>query len=104
MLEALLDRKRRLALDAGSGSKYLLRPPQGAIQAAVLEVLRAAPGSLRVAEIHRRVEEELGRAVSRDTVTSLLSVACRTGAPLVLRVARGTYAVAVRPWYEQPPA
>jgi hypothetical protein len=60
----------------------------------VLEVLRGASGSLRVAEIHGRVEEELGRVVSRDTFASFLSVACRAEAAVVLRVERGLYAVA----------
>jgi len=96
-LKGLLDSKRLLALATVPEVHRArsIRLPQGAIQAAVLEVLLGVPGSLRVAEIHRGVEEELGRAVSRETVASFLSVACRAGAPLVVRVARGTYAIAV---------
>lgn len=54
-------------------------------------VLRVAGGSLRVAEIHGRVEEKLGRVVSRDTVASHLSVACRADDAIVVRVARGAF-------------
>jgi hypothetical protein len=94
-LDGLVGRKRTidlgLALDQSTRS---IRLPQGAIHAAVLEVLRCASGSLRVAEIHGRVEEQLGRVVSRDTVASFLSVACRADAAVILRVERGLYAVA----------
>jgi hypothetical protein len=95
VLRKLLDWKRRAMHTSKSEAVLgqLIRPPQGAIQAAVLEVLRGAPCSLHVAEIHKGVEDELGRAVSRDTVASFLSVACRAGAPVVLRVERGVYAV-----------
>jgi hypothetical protein len=94
-LDGLVGRKRTIDLGlAAHVSKRSSRLPQGAIQAAVLEVLGAASGSLRVAEIHRRVEEELGRVVSRDTVASFLSVACRADPAVVLRVGRGLYAVA----------
>lgn len=94
-LKELLRRKRQLArtTEIGALSAQAIRPPKGAIQAAVLEVLRVAHGALRVAEVHRRVEEKLGRAVSRDTVASFLSVACRAGAQMVMRVERGVYTV-----------
>lgn len=94
-LKELLERKRQLArtTETGALSAQAIRLPQGAIQAAVLEVLRVAHGSLRVAEIHMRAEEKLGQAVSRDTVASFLSVACRADAPMVLRVERGVYTV-----------
>jgi hypothetical protein len=69
-----------------------MRPAQGAIQSAVLRVLGAAQVVRGVDEIHRLVEEELGRSVSRDTVASFLSVACRAESQVIVRVARGLYA------------
>lgn len=95
-LEALLGQKRQFkpGVDGVEVESRPLRPPQGAIQGAVLEVLRAASGPLRVAEIHSGVEAELGRAVSRDTVASFLSVGCRPDVPTVLRVERGRYKAA----------
>lgn len=95
-LDGLAGRKRKidLGLLPAELPKRSMRLPQGAVQDAVLEVLRVAAGSLRVAEIHVRVEEELGQVVSRDTVTSFLSVACRAEAAVVLRVEHGVYEVA----------
>lgn len=94
-LEGLVGRKRIIDLGLSADlSKRSIRLPQGAIQAAVLLVLHVAPGPLRVSEIHARVELELGQIVSRDTVASFLSVACRAHAVVVVRVERGMYAVA----------
>jgi hypothetical protein len=94
-LDGLVGRKRTIDLGlAADLSKHSIRLPQGAIQAAVLEVLHGASGSLRVAEIHGRVEEELGRMVSRDTTARFLSVACRSDAAVVMHVEHGLYAVA----------
>jgi hypothetical protein len=69
-----------------------MRPAQGAIQSAVLQALRSAQAAVGVGQIHRLVEDEFGRPVSRDTVASFLSVACRAESPVVVRVARGLYA------------
>lgn len=92
-LQQLLDRKRQSASgsDQGATRRGSMRPAQGAIQSAVLRVLGTAQATLGVAEIHRLVEEELGRAVSRDTVASFLSVACRADSPVITRPARGKY-------------
>ena len=97
VLEALLDRKRQLALGADgtdTGPKRPLRLPKGAIQAAVLQVLDAATGPLRLGEIHSRVEQRLDRATTRDTVSSFLSVACRADNPTVVRAGYGLYRIA----------
>lgn len=94
-LDGLVGRRRNIDLAVAADlSDRSVRLPQGAIQAAVLEVLRLSSGSLRVAEIHGRVEEELGRVVSRDTIASFLSVACGADGQVVLRVERGVYTVA----------
>jgi hypothetical protein len=59
-LGALVDRKRRLGMvGINEDARPLIRLPQGAIQAAVLEVLADASGYLRAAEIHLRVETRL---------------------------------------------
>lgn len=47
-----------------------MRPAQGAIQSAVLQALRSAQAAVGVGQIHRLVEDEFGRPVSRDTVAS----------------------------------
>jgi len=95
VLEALLDRKRQLGSGGiGIDSKRMLRLPQGAIQATVLQVLDTAAGALRLGEIQSRVEQRLDRSVSRDTVSSFLSVACRAHAPTVVRVGYGLYRMA----------
>lgn len=93
VLRQLLDRKRQSTPggDRDGVRPRSMRPAQGAIQSAVLRVLRAAQAALGVAEIHRLVEEELGRAVSRETVASFLSVACRADPPVITRIARGMY-------------
>jgi hypothetical protein len=96
-LSQLLDRKRQLASlnDAGARRHPPTRLRQGVIQSAVLDVLRAR-GALSVAQIHRFVEQQLGRTVSRDTVASFLSVACRVDLPVICRVERGVYELAAR--------
>jgi len=98
-LEKLVERKRQI-LDGKHGREGdRLRPirlRQGVIQAAVLDVLAAASGSLGVGEIQLQVEKRVGRSVSRHTVTSFLSVACRAGAPVVVRTGRGRYKLARR--------
>ncbi len=55
----------------------LLKLRQGAIQAAVLDVLQNHGKAMRGKEIYLGVEALLGRKVSRDSVYSYLSVASR---------------------------
>lgn len=57
----------------------------GAIQDAILDTLTHS-GALRPRDVQHRVEERLGRLVSRDTVTSFLSVAARDPRSAVTRV------------------
>jgi len=97
-MSGLLARKRKIdARDEAEPSRCPLRPPQGAIQAAVLEVLAAAAGSLRPGEIRERVQQRLDVEISQDTVTSFLSVACRADEPTVIRLGYGRYRMAAPP-------
>jgi hypothetical protein len=94
-LGALVDRKRRLGMvGINEDARPLIRLPQGAIQAAVLEVLADASGSLRAVEIHSRVQTRLMQSITRDTVTSFLSVGCRSTSLPVIRVGHGRYRIA----------
>lgn len=81
------------ATNASTRSKSALKPRAGAIQATVIEALDSAAGPLKVGEIQTEVEARLGRPISRDTVTSFLSVACRADASRVTRVGPGRYEV-----------
>lgn len=67
-----------------------LRPPMGAIQAAVLDVLGQC-AALRPREIQLRVEQRLGQPTSYDTVASFLSVAARDASSAITRSGRGRY-------------
>lgn len=91
-LAGALARKRKVDVVGSSELvRAAIRLPQGAIQDAVLEVLRTASGSMRPGEIRTRVEARLGVAISQDTVCSYLSVACRAEKPQILRVGYGRY-------------
>jgi hypothetical protein len=72
-------------------SRSVFRLPMGAIQTAVLETLGASQSPLRVGEIQLRVEQRLGRSVSRHTVNSVLSVAARDENAPVSRTTLGRY-------------
>ena len=94
-LSGLLARKRKIIVaDEPTPSRHTLRLPQGSIQAAVMEVLAAAPGSLRPGDVREQVQRHLGVAISQDTVSSFLSVACVADAPTVIRVGYGRYRIA----------
>jgi hypothetical protein len=85
-------RTKRLAEAARTARPdRVVKPRCGVVQAAVLDVLGTSTEAMRPAEIHARVEQELGYSVVRDTVTSFLSVACRDERSPVLRVQRGLY-------------
>lgn len=93
-LDALLGRKRGLAIPtagAGSRPKRMVRLPQGAIQGAAHEILRLAVEPLTPKEVHARIEELLSRPISKDTVSSFLSVASRSATAPVMRVGYGRY-------------
>ena len=77
-----------------------LRLPQGAIQNAVVAVLRNSPKPLNVRDVHALVERTLRRSVSYDTVSSYLSVAARDSRQPIARRGRGSYE-AVRNGVEQ---
>ncbi len=66
----------------------------GAIQAAILGVLREAEDALAPSEVRVRVDERLGRPISQDTISSFLSVACRSTDLQVQRIGRGLYRIA----------
>ena len=94
-LSGLLARKRKIIVaDEPTPSRHSMRLPQGSIQAAVMEVLAAASGSLRPGEVREKVQQCLGVAISQDTVSSFLSVACRADEPVVIRVGYGRYRIA----------
>jgi hypothetical protein len=69
----------------------------GAIQDAVLAVLRDATEALPPREIHVRAERWLGRSASYNTVVSFLSVAARASASPILRREPGLYRIEARP-------
>jgi hypothetical protein len=94
-LDDLVAKKRTIDLDLAADLRQSsLRLPQGAIQAAVLAVLRAASEPLQPSEIHDLVQQRLDCAVCRDTVSSFLSVAWRARDSPVIRVERGRYWIA----------
>ncbi len=66
----------------------------GAIQAATLRVLRETEDALASSEVRECVEERLGRPISQDTISSFLSVACRSVDLPVQRIGRGLYRIA----------
>lgn len=68
-----------------------LRPKQGLIQAAILETLTEAEGTLSVREIHAGAESRLGRDISSDTLWCYLSAAARDPMVPLVRCSRGQY-------------
>ena len=88
LAEALLDpaqiSKRQKLLKASDVSKNRkpakrkeLRLPQGAIQEAILEVLREATGPIYTRDLCKLVEQKLKRSVSYDTVCSFMTVSAK---------------------------
>lgn len=63
----------------------------GAVQNAVVEVLRTAAEPMRVGEVHAAVEGALGGPVSLDTVNSCLSTGARGAQPRFQRTRMGWY-------------
>jgi len=78
--------------DAPARPGTVLKLRAGLIQTAIMAALDAAAGPLTVGEIQTHVEAQLGQAISRHTVTSFLSVACRGDVFPVVRLAPGRYA------------
>ena len=70
-----------------------LRLPLGRIQSTVVAVLRGAPKPMRARQVHAEVEQLLGRAVSRDTVNSCLTIGARDPMRPINRVGRDLYEV-----------
>lgn len=92
-LDKALDQKRQ-APRVERTERPRLRLAMGTIQDTALSVLRDADGSLTPKEVRARVEEQLGTPVSQDTISSFLSVGCRSGTLPVLRTGRGRYRIA----------
>lgn len=65
----------------------------GTIQAAALAVLAKADAALMPRDVRALIEERLDRTVSQDTVSSFLSVACRSAESPVRRVGHGLYRI-----------
>jgi len=91
--KGLYQKRRILPRSEGPerGRESPLRLPMGAIQAATLATLRDAACALTCREVRACVEERLRRPVSQDTISSFLSVACRSAEEPVQRVGRGLY-------------
>jgi hypothetical protein len=68
-----------------------LRLGNGVVQRAVITAFVEADRPMDVGEAHRAVEELLGYAVSRDSVSSCLSTGARSARLRFERVARGRY-------------
>lgn len=84
--------RSKLTIDhARMSSRPRPRPKQGAIQEAILTALRNEGTDLRAAEVRLGAESQLGRNISADTVSSFLSVACRSNRWPVQRVSPGRY-------------
>ena len=95
-LEGALERKRQLpprAQGAEQRLKLRLRLPMGAIQAAAIEVLQDADDALMPLEVRTRVEKRLQTRISQNTISSFLSVACRSGDSPVQRVGHALYRI-----------
>lgn len=71
----------------------IMRPRQGIIQQAVVEVLQAAALPLSIPTVCAAVTEHMGQPVSAHTVRSVLSVAARNGRFGIARVGTGAYAI-----------
>lgn len=91
-LQAALDRKRRVPRRSAQ-HRPDLRLPMGVIQTAALAALTEADRALTPRDVRASVEERLERSVSQDTVSSFLSVACRSARWPVRRVGRGLYRI-----------
>ena len=91
-LDAAIARKRGIAVPAPTRSpRPRLRPPLGAIQGTILDVLGGAGRAMRAREVRDLVETRLQQSVSLDTVSSFLSVASRARSPAVHKIERGLY-------------
>jgi hypothetical protein len=71
-----------------------LKPRCGYVQDAVTQVLAAASEPMRTPDIHASVEQLLGRAVSKNSVSSCLTADTRGNRPRFERVAPGLYRLA----------
>jgi len=71
-----------------------LRLGNGVVQRAVIKTLVEAGRPMDVGEVHRAVEQLVGRPVSLDLVSSCLSTGARAAPPRFERVARGRYELA----------
>jgi len=99
-LLARLDQKRR-----GLLTQVVLSPPaappvrarQGSIQNAVVVVLGQIEHAISRKEVHALVEKHMGRAASKHTVGSCLSLGIRGSEPKFVRVAPDRYRIAVKP-------
>ena len=69
----------------------------GAIQRAVVEALARADCPMDVGEAHAAVEQLLGHAVSRGSITSCLSTGAGPSRLRFERIARGRYQLARSP-------
>jgi hypothetical protein len=77
-------------IEAPTPTPEMGRLGNGVVQRAVAKVLAAA-GAMRTADIHLAVERLLGRAVSKESVSSALRKGIRGSEPRFERVSVGYY-------------
>jgi hypothetical protein len=63
----------------------------GVVQRAVVQVIAAANGPMRGADVHQAVERLLGRPVSKNSVSWSLAADARSEEPRFERTTRGHY-------------
>jgi hypothetical protein len=107
LMGALLNQRDHLARLAELRAQLLSRPVEksshgraqpkkvqlryGAIQRAVIQVLRAAEAPMRATDVHATVERLLSSPVSKDSVNSCLSIGARGEEAQFERVGYGLY-------------
>jgi hypothetical protein len=63
----------------------------GSVSRTIIQVLAQAGAELRVTEIHRRVEEELGSSVAASSIKMYLHRGCRQSRPIFTYCGRKGY-------------
>jgi len=66
----------------------------GSVSRTIIQVLAQAGAELRVSEIHRRVEEELGSSVAASSIKMYLRRGCRQSRPVFTYCGRRGYRLA----------
>lgn len=83
------DRPRAVLSEGGGRQRRV-----GELRPAVIRLLEAAGGPMRLRDIHTALELDLGEPVPRSTIKNLLAVHCRGATPVFERRQRGLYQLA----------